>query len=163
MLETSYPSGVSMCRPRAGWSDGCRRLLLAALCSGGQALPVSLLEVVQEAPSVNEREARLAQQLGEQGSALANDPVAEASAVKVSDPIDESIIAHADAIDAPLRVLSAAAPASARCSGMSHATPAKGRHSGRLLQACTASCEPLCTISVRLAQSVAQTAVIRHG
>jgi nucleotide-binding universal stress UspA family protein len=68
---------------------------------------VSLLEVVQEAPSVNEREAQLAQQLAEQGAALASrlGLAAEASAVKVSDPIDEAIIAHADAIDAPLIVL----------------------------------------------------------
>ncbi len=68
---------------------------------------VSLLEVVQEAAEVNEREARLAQERAERGAALAKAAglQAEAHAVEVSTPIVEAIIAYADELDAPLIVL----------------------------------------------------------
>jgi nucleotide-binding universal stress UspA family protein len=70
---------------------------------------VSLLEVVQEATSVNEREGSLAQELADAGAAIASRAGlhAEAHAVEVSKPIDEAIIAYADEIDAPVIVLGA--------------------------------------------------------
>jgi nucleotide-binding universal stress UspA family protein len=70
---------------------------------------ISLLEVVQEAASVNDREASLAQQLAETGAEIANQAGlrAEGHAVEVSKPIDEAIIAYADEIDAPVIVLGA--------------------------------------------------------
>jgi nucleotide-binding universal stress UspA family protein len=68
---------------------------------------VSLLEVVQEAPKVNEREGQLAQELADQGAAIATAAgmPAKAHAIEVSKPIDEAIIAYADEIDAPVVVL----------------------------------------------------------
>lgn len=68
---------------------------------------VSLLEVVQDAPTVNAREAELAQQLADQGAAIANAAglPAEGRAIEVSKPIDEAIIAYAEEIDTPLIVL----------------------------------------------------------
>jgi nucleotide-binding universal stress UspA family protein len=68
---------------------------------------VSLLEVVQDAPDVNEREAKLAQQLADAGAAVANAAglPAEGRAIEVSRPIDEAIITYAEEIDAPLIVL----------------------------------------------------------
>jgi nucleotide-binding universal stress UspA family protein len=68
---------------------------------------VSLLEVVQEAPTVNAREAELAQQLADEGAAIANAAGlhAEGRAIEVSEPIDEAIIAYAEEVDAPLIVL----------------------------------------------------------
>jgi nucleotide-binding universal stress UspA family protein len=68
---------------------------------------VSLLEVVQEAGSVNEREGQLAQQLADQAAAIARESglAAEGRAVEVTRPIDEAIIAYADEIDAPVIVL----------------------------------------------------------
>jgi len=70
---------------------------------------VSLLEVVQEAGSVNEREALLAHQMAAAGAAiaLAAGLVADGEAVEVTRPIDESIIAYADEVDAPVIVLGA--------------------------------------------------------
>jgi nucleotide-binding universal stress UspA family protein len=70
---------------------------------------VSLLEVVQEATSVNEREGSLAQQLADTGAEIANQAGLRAvgHAVEVSKPIDEAIIAYADEIDAPVIVLGA--------------------------------------------------------
>ena len=68
---------------------------------------VNLLEVVQETPQVNEREALLAQERSERGAALAIEAglKAEARAVEVSTPIVDAIIAYADEIDSPLIVL----------------------------------------------------------
>jgi nucleotide-binding universal stress UspA family protein len=70
---------------------------------------ISLLEVVQEASSVNEREAALAQQLAEAGAEIAVrfGLSCVGLAVEVSKPIDEAIIAYADEIDAPVIVLGA--------------------------------------------------------
>lgn len=68
---------------------------------------VNLLEVVQDAPNVNEREALLAQETADRGAAIACQAglQAEGRAVEVSSPIDEAIIAFADELDAPLIVL----------------------------------------------------------
>jgi nucleotide-binding universal stress UspA family protein len=70
---------------------------------------ISLLEVVQEASSVNGREAALAQQLAEAGAEIASRAGLSCVglAVEVSKPIDEAIIAYADEIDAPAIVLGA--------------------------------------------------------
>jgi nucleotide-binding universal stress UspA family protein len=70
---------------------------------------VSLLEIVQEASSVNGREAALAQQLADAGAEIANRRglVCEGLAVEVGTPIDEAIIAYADEIDASAIVLGA--------------------------------------------------------
>jgi nucleotide-binding universal stress UspA family protein len=68
---------------------------------------VSLLEVVQEAESINEREGALAVKLAEDGAAIAHAAglPADGRAVKVSRPIDEAIIAYADEVDALVIVL----------------------------------------------------------
>src|SRR3954471_21440243 len=68
---------------------------------------VSLLQVVQEASEINEREAALSQQIAEHGAAVAaaSGLSAEGRAIGVSRPIDESIIVHADEIDASLIVV----------------------------------------------------------
>jgi nucleotide-binding universal stress UspA family protein len=68
---------------------------------------VSLLEVVQDAPTVNAREAQLAQEQAEHGASIARAAGldAEPRAIEVSAPIDEAIIAYAEEIDAPLIVV----------------------------------------------------------
>lgn len=68
---------------------------------------VNILELVQDPSSVNEREGLLAQQLAEEGAALATAAglSAEGRGVETSVPIDEAIIAYADEIDAPLIVI----------------------------------------------------------
>jgi nucleotide-binding universal stress UspA family protein len=70
---------------------------------------VSLLEVVQEAGSVNAREAALAHDLANAGAAIAHKAglAAEAVAVEVSKPVDEAIIAYADERDARVIVMGA--------------------------------------------------------
>jgi nucleotide-binding universal stress UspA family protein len=70
---------------------------------------VSLLEVVQEASSINGREAALAQRIADAGAEIANrnGMMCEGLAVEVGKPIDEAIIAYADEIDAPAVVLGA--------------------------------------------------------
>ena len=68
---------------------------------------VSLLEVVQNAPDVNEREALLAQKQADNGASIAAMAglAAEGRAIEVSRPIDEAIIAYADDVDAALIVI----------------------------------------------------------
>jgi nucleotide-binding universal stress UspA family protein len=68
---------------------------------------ISLLEVVQEASSVNEREGQLAQQLAGEAAAIANEAgfTASARAIEVTIPIDEAIIEYAEEIDAAVIVL----------------------------------------------------------
>jgi nucleotide-binding universal stress UspA family protein len=68
---------------------------------------VSLLEVVQDPSDINEREAGLAQKLAERGASIAGAAgmPAEGRAIEVSRPIDEAIIAYAEALDAPMIVL----------------------------------------------------------
>jgi nucleotide-binding universal stress UspA family protein len=70
---------------------------------------ISLLEVVQEASSVNEREEAFAKQVADEGAAIATRAGLSCVglAVEVSRPIDEAIIAYADEIDAPVIVLGA--------------------------------------------------------
>jgi len=70
---------------------------------------ISLLEVVQEPTSVNEREAELAQALAEDGAAIAVQAgfAATGHAIEVTRPIDEAIIAYAEEIDAPVIALGA--------------------------------------------------------
>jgi nucleotide-binding universal stress UspA family protein len=70
---------------------------------------ISLLEVVQEASSVNEREEAFAKQVADEGAAIATRAGLSCVglAVEVSKPIDEAIIAYADEIDAPVIVLGA--------------------------------------------------------
>jgi nucleotide-binding universal stress UspA family protein len=68
---------------------------------------ISLLEMVQEAGDVNEREAQLAQQLADDGAAIANQAgfAAVGRAIEVTRPIDEAIIEYAEEIDAPVIAL----------------------------------------------------------
>jgi nucleotide-binding universal stress UspA family protein len=70
---------------------------------------INLLEVVQEAESVNGRESALAQEIAEAGAevAIRAGLASTGKAVEVSKPIDEAIIAYADEIDTPLIVLGA--------------------------------------------------------
>jgi nucleotide-binding universal stress UspA family protein len=69
---------------------------------------VSLLEIVQDASAINEREEARAMAVASAGAALAraNGVAApEARAPKVSGPVDEAITAFADEIDVQLIVL----------------------------------------------------------
>ncbi len=70
---------------------------------------INLLEIVQEAESVNSREAALAQQIADEGAAIAvrAGMTSTGMAIEVTKPIDEAIIAYADEIDAPVIVLGA--------------------------------------------------------
>jgi nucleotide-binding universal stress UspA family protein len=70
---------------------------------------VSLLEVVQEAASVNELEAALARELAAPGAEIARRDglLADGIAVEVSKPIDEAIIAYADERDVRVIVMGA--------------------------------------------------------
>jgi len=65
-------------------------------------LAIELLELVQDPASVNARERALAQRIAEEGAAMAEAAgrTAIGIAVKVSMPIDEAILSHADEIDA---------------------------------------------------------------
>jgi nucleotide-binding universal stress UspA family protein len=73
----------------------------------GRRFAVRLLEVVQHPPEINAREAERAQNLAEQGAAIARAAgmPAEGRAIAVSRPIDEAIIAYAEEVDAPTIVL----------------------------------------------------------
>jgi nucleotide-binding universal stress UspA family protein len=70
---------------------------------------VDILELVQDAASINEREAQLAIETAEEGAQLARAAglQAEAQAVRIDGPIDEAILIHADALDASAIVLGA--------------------------------------------------------
>jgi nucleotide-binding universal stress UspA family protein len=70
---------------------------------------INLLEIVQEAESVNGRESALAQEIADAGAAIATRAglASSGKAVEVSKPIDEAIIAYADEIDTPVIVLGA--------------------------------------------------------
>ncbi len=65
-------------------------------------LGVELLEIVQDPASINDREAARALQVAEEGAAIAEAAggTADGVAVKVSTPIDEAILRHADELDA---------------------------------------------------------------
>lgn len=68
---------------------------------------IELLEVVQDAESINRREQALARRIAEEGVALvkAAGGTADGVAVKVSTPIHEAILRHADELDALAIVL----------------------------------------------------------
>ncbi len=68
---------------------------------------LSLLEVIQDKASVNEREEALAQGVANEGAAIAEAAGAavEAVAMKVTVPIDSAILGHADELDALAIVL----------------------------------------------------------
>jgi len=77
---------------------------------------VDLLELVQDADSINEREEAQARQLADEGAerARAAGLDAEAAAVKISTPIDEAILNHAEDIDAAAIVLGSRSRSSLR-------------------------------------------------
>ena len=72
-------------------------------------LGVDLLELVQDAASINEREEQLAADLAAEGAERARSLglEAESRAIKIDGPIDEAILIHAEALDACLIVLGA--------------------------------------------------------
>ena len=76
---------------------------------------INILELVQDPAGINEREEQLAQQVAEEGATLAAQAgfAARASAIKIDSPIDEAILAHADASTQPR---SCSAPAAAKAS-----------------------------------------------
>jgi nucleotide-binding universal stress UspA family protein len=77
--------------------------------TGGKRFGVKILELVQDAESINEREDELAQQIAAEGAAAAQAAGfgAEALASKIDGPIEEAILLHADEIDAAAIVLGA--------------------------------------------------------
>jgi nucleotide-binding universal stress UspA family protein len=70
--------------------------------SSDRRFAIEILELVQNAASINEREEQLARRFAEEGAALvqAAGLTAEAEAVRIDMPIDEAILAHAERIDA---------------------------------------------------------------
>jgi nucleotide-binding universal stress UspA family protein len=68
---------------------------------------IDLLEMVQDPASINEREQALAQGIAEEGAARveAAGGTAEPVAIKVSTPVDQAILTHADELDALAIVL----------------------------------------------------------
>jgi nucleotide-binding universal stress UspA family protein len=68
-----------------------------------------ILELVQDAESVNERERQLAAEVAEEGAALAREKglVAEPEAVEIDVPIQEAVLSHADELEAAAIVLGA--------------------------------------------------------
>ena len=77
---------------------------------------VNILELVQNAESINEREEALAQQIAEEGAAEARGRglTAQACAIRIDAPLDEAILLHADEIDATVIVLGARSRSSVR-------------------------------------------------
>lgn len=69
--------------------------------SGGR-LAINLLELVQDADSINAREEALAQEVAEEGAALARlaGRTATAEAIRIDGPVDEAILSHAEEIGA---------------------------------------------------------------
>jgi nucleotide-binding universal stress UspA family protein len=68
---------------------------------------LNILELVQNAASVNEREEELARQIAAEGAALASAAglVAEGCALGIDGPVDEAILTRADELDAGAIVL----------------------------------------------------------
>ena len=79
-------------------------------------LAVDILELVQDAEAINEREAELAQQIADEGAALAaaGGLAVEGRAIRISSPIDEAILGIADEIDAAAIVLGSRSRSSLR-------------------------------------------------
>ena len=73
----------------------------------GKRFGIHILELVQNAASINEQEEQLARQVAEEGAALvrAGGLSVEGRAVQIDASVDEAIIAHADEIDALTIVL----------------------------------------------------------
>lgn len=82
-----------------------RRIVVACywqpFAESTKPLGIELLEVVQDAESINRREQALAHRITEEGVALvqAAGRSADGVAVKVSTPIHEAILRHADELD----------------------------------------------------------------
>jgi nucleotide-binding universal stress UspA family protein len=70
-------------------------------------LAMHILELVQDAESINQREDQLARQVAEEGAALARAAgmTVRAEAVKIDGSVDEAILSHADELDATAIVL----------------------------------------------------------
>ena len=70
---------------------------------------VEILELVQDAASITERERTLAEETAAEGAALARELGfdAEAEAIRIDGPIEEAILMHADRIEAATIVLGA--------------------------------------------------------
>jgi nucleotide-binding universal stress UspA family protein len=68
---------------------------------------VDILELVQDADRINEREQQLVEEIAVQGAAAARQLglEAEAAAIRIDGPIEEAILAHAEEIDASAIVL----------------------------------------------------------
>jgi nucleotide-binding universal stress UspA family protein len=107
-------------------SEGARAALerAAALFSGSEAVvacywqpfaqsrerfAIEILELVQDAGSVNDREEGLAGRIAAEGAELAaaGGLHAEARAIRIVGPVDEAILAHADELGAAAIVLGA--------------------------------------------------------
>jgi nucleotide-binding universal stress UspA family protein len=75
-----------------------------------------LLEMVQDANSINEQEQQLAREIAEEGAELAHGLglTAEAAAVGIDAPIQEAVLNHADELSASAIVLGARAGSSLR-------------------------------------------------
>jgi len=72
-------------------------------------LGVDLLELVQDAASINDREEQLADEVAAEGAerARALGLQAQARSIKIEGPIDEAILLHAESLDASVIVLGA--------------------------------------------------------
>jgi len=72
-------------------------------------LGVDLLELVQDAASINDREEQLADEVAAEGAerARALGLEAEPRSIKIEGPIDEAILLHAESLDAAVIVLGA--------------------------------------------------------
>src|SRR5262245_50049312 len=70
---------------------------------------IDILQLVQDPESINEREEALAEEIAEEGAARARAAglIATGQAVKISAPIDEAILAHAEELDTAAIVLGA--------------------------------------------------------
>jgi nucleotide-binding universal stress UspA family protein len=75
--------------------------------SSAKRLGINVLELVQNADTINEQEQAFARKTAEEGatSARAAGLTAAAEAIEIDGPIDEAILEHADAIDAAAIVL----------------------------------------------------------
>jgi nucleotide-binding universal stress UspA family protein len=97
----------------AGGLFGVRRAVVACFwqpfAARNRRFAVDILELVQNAAAINEREEQLCHEIAEEGSAMARESglLAEPCAIRIDGPIDEAIVAHADEIDAAAIVLGA--------------------------------------------------------
>jgi nucleotide-binding universal stress UspA family protein len=84
--------------------------------SSTKPLAIDMLELVQEAARINEREEQLAHELAEKGAATARKAgmTADARAIEIDGPIDEGILLHAEELDASAIVLGARSRAGVR-------------------------------------------------